>query len=91
MSHKHARILENIYTDPISGNIHWRDVESLIHHLGASVGNARGAKLHVSLNGVEGIIHRPHHGGVCTRQEIKHLRDFLAAAGVTPSLYGGAD
>ena len=30
MSHKHDHLLEQVFHDPISGNIHWRDVESLL-------------------------------------------------------------
>ena len=35
MSHKHDRLIRDIFQDPVSGNIHWRDVESLLHHLGS--------------------------------------------------------
>ena len=87
MSHKHARLLEEIFRDPVSGNIRWRDVESLLNHLGAEALASRGSGLHVILNGVDGVMHRPHHGGSCTKQEIRHLREFLASAGVTPGLY----
>ena len=37
MSHKHATQLRSIFHDPISANIHWREVESLLNHLGASI------------------------------------------------------
>ena len=90
MSHKHARILQEIFREPVSGNIHWRDVESLIHHLGAEVLSTRGANMHLVLNGVEGVVHRPHHGGTCTKQDIRHLREFLASARSTPSQYDEA-
>lgn len=33
MSHKHLHLLEAIYHDPPSGNIHWREVESLLLHV----------------------------------------------------------
>ena len=39
MSHKHLHLLRTIFQDPVSGNIHWREVESLLHHLGAEVGS----------------------------------------------------
>ena len=35
MSHKHANLMRSIFQDPPSANIHWREVESLLHHLGA--------------------------------------------------------
>ncbi len=87
MSHKHEHFIRAIFQDPISGNIHWREVESLLHHLGATVESLSGARIRVVLNGAEGILHRPHHSNVLDRQAIKHLREYLAHARVTPSLY----
>lgn len=87
MSHKHESLLRAIFQDPISGNIHWREVESLLNHLGAQVETHSGARMHVVLNRVEGTLHRPHHSNVLSRQDVKHLREYLSHAGVTPSLY----
>lgn len=87
MSHKHKRILKSIFTEPASGNLHWRDVESLLHHLGAEIQSTHGARLAVNLNKVEGQLHRPHHGRTLSKQDVRHLREFLARAGVTLSAY----
>ena len=87
MSHKHVRLIRASFQDPVSGNIHWRQIESLLHHLGASVEPIQGARYRVFLNGIEGILHHPHHSNVCTKQDIKNLRQYLASARVTPSLY----
>ncbi len=87
MSHKHEHLIHAIFQDPISGNIHWREVESLLSHLQAQVEPLSGARIRVVLNGFEGILHRPHHSNVLDRQAIKYLREFLAHARVTPSLY----
>ncbi|MEF9996867.1 MAG: type II toxin-antitoxin system HicA family toxin, partial [Burkholderiaceae bacterium] len=76
-----------IFHDPISGNIHWREVESLINHLGAHVESLSGARLRVTINRMEGILHRPHHGNTLDRNGVVHLREFLARAGATPSQY----
>jgi hypothetical protein len=86
MSHKHAKVLHDIFQEPLSGNLHWRDIESLLLHLGADT-RQHGAKVHVTLNKHEGVIHRPHQSNVCSKQELRVLRGLLAAAGVTPSLY----
>ena len=91
MSHKHAHLVQILFHDPISGNIHWRDVESLLTHLGAEVELLSGARLRVRLNDAEGVLHRPHHSNVLDRQDVKHLREYLARAGVTPSLYDAKD
>ena len=87
MSHKHEALLRTLFRDPISGNIHWREIESLLNHLGAAVEPLSGARLRVVLNGVEGILHRPHHSNVLDRSLVKQVREYLAHAGVTPSSY----
>lgn len=87
MSHKHENLIDTIFRDPISANIHWREVESLLHHLGAEIENLTGARLRVKLNRFEEVLHRPHHGSTLGRQDVKHLREFLGHARVTPSLY----
>jgi len=85
VSHKHEQLVRSIFREPPSGNIHWREVESLLHHLGATVVSLSGARLRVKLNGIEGILHRPHHSNVLDRQGLRHVREFLAHARVTPS------
>ncbi len=90
MSHKHEQFLRLIFHDPISGNIHWREVESLLKHLGTDMELLSGARIRAKLNRAEAILHRPHHSNVMNVQAIKHLREFLARAGFTPSLYEAA-
>ena len=85
MSH-HLNLLRTIFQDPVSGNIHWREIESLLHHLGATVEPSHGARFRVVLNNIEGILHHPHHSSICTKQDIKQLREYLVQAGVSPSL-----
>lgn len=90
VSHKHETLLRAIFHDPISGNIHWREIESLLNHLGASLESLSGARIRVRLNGYEGILHRPHHGNTLGRQDIQHLREYLSHARSTPSQYEAA-
>lgn len=85
MSHKHAHFVRDVFHDPPGNNIHWREVESLLKHLDAHVENLPGARQRVTLNGVEAILHRPHNSSTLDRQGVKHLREFLSRAGVTPS------
>lgn len=84
MSHKHDSLLLAIFHDPVSGNVHWREVESLLHHLGASITPAHGARFHVILNDFECFLHHPHQSSVCDKNLIKYLREFLSRAGVAP-------
>lgn len=87
MSNKHLNLLRTIFQDPLSSNTHWREVESLLLHLGATVEPAHGARFRVVLNRIEGFLHHPHHSNVCDKQTIKLLREFLTHAGVSPSSY----
>jgi hypothetical protein len=83
MNHKQKNTLEAIMQEPASGNIHWRDVESLLKALGTEIQVMHGARLHVILHQVEGTLHRPHHGSALSKQDIRHLREFLHDAGVS--------
>lgn len=87
MSHKHVNLIRAIFHDPVGGNIHWREVESLLHHLGADVTPTHGAGFRVVLNGCEAFLHHPHQSNVCDRTIVKSLREFLTRAGVSPSSY----
>jgi hypothetical protein len=84
MSQKHKRLLEAIQSEPVSGNIHWREVEALLVHLGAHIEPGHGARMHIELNGVHGTLHRPHHSGVCEKHDVRHIRDYLNEAGIMP-------
>ena len=86
MSH-HGALLRTIFQDPINANIHWREVESLLHHVGASVESLNGNRIRVTLNRAEAVLHRPHHGHTLDRNGVRALRGFLASAGMTPSQY----
>ena len=91
MSHKHLHLLQAIYRDPPSANIHWREIESLLGHLGATVESGHGARFRVVLNRFEIFLHQPHNNSTCARQDIKALREFLARAGITLSRYEEAE
>jgi hypothetical protein len=86
----HAALLRTIFQDPISANIHWREVESLLHHLGANVESLHGNRVRAKLNRAEAVLHRPHHGHTLDRTGVRGLREFLAAAAMTPSQYEAA-
>jgi hypothetical protein len=90
MSHKHDNLIRGIFSDPVSTNIQWREIESLLRHLGADIESLSGTRVRVKLNKHEGILHRPHGGNALGRQDVQHLREFLARGGVTPSLHDAA-
>lgn len=88
MSSHHAKLIRLIFQDPPSHNVHWRDVESLLHHVGAELESLPGARIKATKDRIETILHRPHHhGNELDKQGLVHLRGFLARIGVTPSQY----
>ena len=91
MSHKHRNVLQAIFHDPVSSNVQWREVESLLHHLGATVEPGHGARFRVVLNRHEFFVRHPHHGNEFGKPEVKYLRECLAAAGITLSGYDEQD
>lgn len=91
MSHRVANLLRTIYHDPPSNNVHWRDVESLLRHVGADLEPLSGARIRARIGHMEGVLHRPHHSNVLDASGLMHLRQFLARAGVTPSQYESKD
>jgi hypothetical protein len=82
MSHKHANLLRDIFHDPINTNIHWREIESLLKHLGADTESLSGARIRVKLGHAEGILHRPHHGG--NTLDRSSVQDALGMAELHP-------
>lgn len=90
MSHKHRNVLQAIFHEPVSSNIQWREVESLLNHLGATIEPSHGARFRVLLNRREFFLHHPHHSNEFAKPEVKHLRECLASAGVTLSSYDDA-
>ena len=83
MSRRHNRVLGSILSGPISGNIHWREIESMLRYMGAHIEPGHGARMRVTLNGVEGTLHVPHHSGVCDKNDLRHLKEYLLSAGVS--------
>jgi hypothetical protein len=86
MSRHHANLIRALFRDPPPHNLHWRDVEKLLKHVGASVEPITGARVRVTLNRVQEVLHRPH-GNEVDRQSVLHVRAFLGRAGVTPATY----
>jgi len=84
MSH-HLSVLKAIFKEPMCANIHWREIESLLHHLGAKIEPSHGARFRVVLNQIEFFLHHPHHGNELSKHDLKQLREYLVKAGVSPS------
>ena len=83
MNKRRRRTLEAIFAQPISGNITWRDVESLLKTLSAVLTERAGSRVSVSLNNHVIVFHRPHPSPNMDKGAIRDLRKFLQRAGIT--------
>lgn len=84
MNKRHKKTLNSIFAQPISGNIQWRDVESLLTSLGAVLSERAGSRVAVLLNDRVAVFHRPHPGPNMDKGAVKDLRRFLESAGIMP-------
>ena len=71
-----------IFQSPVRSNIKWKDIESLIAHLGGIISKGNGSRVRLSLNGVLAVFHRPHPGNETDKGAVKDMRDFLNNAEV---------
>ncbi len=84
MNAKHRRTRAAIFTDPISGNIKWRDIEAMLRALGAKIEKGEGSRVHVLLSGKPATFHRPHPRPDADKGAVKAVRRFLIEAGKMP-------
>ena len=84
MKKKHQKTLESIYGRPVSGNIHWSDIESLFIALGADVSERAGSRVAVVLFGEVRIFHRPHPSPSTDKGAVASIRKWLESNEVTP-------
>ena len=86
MNSKHRRALSAIFENPVSANIAWADIESLLAALGAEISEGRGSRVRIALNGVRAVFHRPHPQKEASRGAVTSMRRFLLEAGVEPEV-----
>jgi len=91
MNKKHDRVLEAIFAIPVRPSINWRDIESLLVNIGASIVETRGSRIKVVLSrikvvlsGHEAVFHRPHPQKETDKGALVSVRKFLEKAGVKP-------
>ena len=81
LDHHHRRTAQAILSHPVSHNIEWRRVISLLEALG-ELREEHNGKLRVTLGGETETIARPA-GKDLSEQTVVDLRRMLAAAGIT--------
>jgi hypothetical protein len=83
LNHHHRVTLERIFSHPLSGNVEWRQVLSLLKAVGTATREPNG-KVKVELGGQTEVL-RPPDGKDVDRQLIVDLRRMLTNAGLEPS------
>lgn len=85
MNHHHRKVLHALFAHPISGNIQFREVESVFQELGAELEPRSGDRVAVSLSGHSAVFHKPQHD--LPKEEVLRIKDFLGKCGVGPEEY----
>jgi len=81
---KHAKTLDLIFRNPISANIDWKDIESLLLALGAEISERAGSRIGVRLFDDRHVFHRPHPSPKTDKGAVASIREWLKKNGVTP-------
>ena len=84
MNSKHRKTLDEIFSQPVNGNMEWQKIESLFLALGATRTERPGSAVSFVLHNVRADFHRPHPDKAALRYRVKDARKFLELAGVTP-------
>jgi hypothetical protein len=82
LTHHHRQTLSHLFDHQQAGNIHWREVESLLDHIG-DVEHEHNGKVKVKLGERMLVVHPPKHGEI-DRQTVVDLRHLLSEAGFAP-------
>ncbi len=83
MNSKHRKTLDEIFSQPVNGNMEWQKIESLFLALGATRTERSGSAVSFILHNVRADFHRPHPDKAALRYRVKDARKFLELAGVT--------
>ena len=85
MQKKHQKTLQAIFTNPISANIKFKDIESLCSALGATITEREGSRIAIVLDGQVIVFHRPHPSPNTDKGAVMSVRKWLESLGYTPN------
>lgn len=85
MNHRHRKVLHALFAHPVSANIDFREVESVLQELGAELENRSGARVAVTLKGHTVVFHHAQHS--VPKDEVAQIRKFLIDCGIAPEHY----
>jgi hypothetical protein len=82
MNSTHRKTLSAIFTEPVSGTLEWRRIESLLVAIGRSVIEGNGSRVRFEKDGVIAAFHRPHPAKEAKPYQVRDARHFLETLGV---------
>ncbi|MDE2729489.1 MAG: type II toxin-antitoxin system HicA family toxin [Gemmatimonadota bacterium] len=84
MDSRQRKTLEAVFADPISSNIEWRQIETLLVSVGCEAIEGRGSRIAFKYGTHRADFHRPHPGKEAKPYQVRAAREFLTCMGVTP-------
>ena len=84
MNSRQRKILEAVFTDPVSPNIEWRQIETLLVSLGCEPVEGSGSRIAFKSGTLRVDFHRPHPGKEAKPYQVRATREFLKRMGVIP-------
>lgn len=82
MNSTHRKTLSAIFTEPVSGTLEWRRIESLLVAIGCRVIEGNGSRVRFEKDGVMAAFHRPHPAKEAKPYQVRDARHFLVTLGV---------
>ena len=80
----HRKTLERVLTDPVSGNMDWSRIESMLKAAGCRVVEGPGSSVTFEYGGRKMTLHRPHPGKEALRYRVLAVREFIERMGIKP-------
>jgi hypothetical protein len=84
MNKTHRKTLLAVFTDPVSPNIRWADIEALFLAAGCQTIEGAGSRVRFQRDQLIASFHRPHPAKEAKRYQVRDARDFLMKLGVQP-------
>lgn len=85
MNHRHRKVLAQLFAHPVSANIDFKDVQSVLKELGAELEDRSGARVAVTLKEHTVLFRHANHS--VPKDEIQQIRRFLIDCGITPEQF----
>ncbi len=84
MNSKHRKTLITVFSDPVSRNLEWRRIESLLLAVGCELIEGQGSRIAFKSGDLRADFHRPHPGKEAKPYQVRAAREFRRKLEVTP-------